>query len=116
MAMPWLMGGPLSGISLTGRSLIFPIDPKTNLPLIHMCTCTSAKKKMFQDRFKSKGTHDIGPCMSYDGEIDHYNQYELKKYILYCTPVTDETNQHLNNAQNELLHWHQKLCINMQDL
>ena len=30
--------------------------------------------------------------------------------------VTDETNQNLSSAQKELLHWHQKLCINMQDL
>ena len=30
--------------------------------------------------------------------------------------MADETNHNLDNAQKEILHWHQKLCINMQDL
>ena len=30
--------------------------------------------------------------------------------------MVDETHQNLNNARKELLHWHQKLFINMQDL
>ena len=54
--------------------------------------------------------------MSCDDKSDPYDQYKLKKVGLCCMSATDETNQNLDNAQKEILHWHQKLCINMQDL
>ena len=98
------------------RIIDIPIDPKTNLPLIHDFVCTSAEKTKFQDGFKSKGIHGSGLCVSCDDKPDPYDQYELKKAVLCCTSVADETNQNLDGAQKELLLWHQKLCINMQDL
>ena len=35
---------------------------------------------------------------------------------LYCVSVADEKNQNLSGPQRELLHWHHRLCLNMQDL
>ena len=73
------------------------------------------EKKEFQDRFKSTGILNSSLYISHDGEFDPCDQYELKKYILCCTYVADETNQNISNAQKNLLHWHQNLCINMRD-
>ena len=87
------------------------IDPGTNLPLIHDYFCTSSEKE-------KHGTHHVDNAVvlreKYVGSnIDNMDHYDLKKYILCCTSVADETNKNISGAQKEFLHWHQELCLNM---
>ena len=93
-----------------GRIVDIPIDPATNLPLFKDFVCTSEEQKSFE----AESMNNVCvPCMSAPNPFD---QYERKKALLCCNSVTDETNQNLSGSQKELLHWHQKLCVNMQDV
>ena len=44
------------------------------------------------------------------------DQYELNKSILCYTSVADKMNHNIIGAQKDLLHLHQKICLNIQDL
>ena len=87
-----------------------PIDPATNLPLFKDFVCTSEEQKLFE----SEPMNTI--CMPCKAAPDPLDQYEQTKALLCCSYVTDETNQNMSGSQKELLHWHQKLCVNMQDV
>ena len=93
-----------------GRIVDIPIDPATNLPLFKDFVCTSEEQKSFE----AESMNNVCvPCMSAPNPFD---QYVRKKALLCCNSVTEETNQNLSGSQKELLHWHQKLCVNMQDV
>ena len=90
------------------------IDPGTNIPLIHEFVCTSSEK----ENYGTQHVANAAVFLEQDVGSKHYHvdQYELKKSILCCASVVDETNQNLSGDHKELLHWHQKLCINIQDI
>ena len=91
-----------------------PIDLGTNLPLIHHFVCTSAEKENYGPQHVANAAVF---CEQYVGsKTDHMDQYEINKSILCYISVAYKTNQNLSGAQREILHWHQKLCLNMQDL
>ena len=96
------------------RIIDIPIDPVTNLPLFTDFVCTSDEKKKFESESMESINQVCMPCE--EKKNDHFDQYERKKALHHCTSVVDETNQNLSGTQRELLHWHHKLCLNMQDL
>ena len=94
-----------------GRIFDIPIDPATNLPLFKDFVCTSEEQNCFEA--ESMNTVCVPCIMSAPNPSD---QYERKKALFCCNSVTDETNQNLSGSQKELPHWHQKLCVNMQEV
>jgi len=62
-----------------------------------------------------KEIEEIQPCTVDEGGIDPID-YGRACAIKCFSSVADATNQNLTNAQKELLFWHQRLCLNMQDL
>ena len=67
-----------------------PIDPGTNLPLIHKKICASVEKEKYGPQNFSNATvfqeQDAGSKSYY------MDWYDFEKSILCCTSVADETN------------------------
>ena len=97
-----------------GRIIDIPIDPHTNLPLIHDFVCNEDEKKDFGAQFMNNMSEEhIAPVAL---NVEDRENHEQHCAVECCQCVADETNQNLSSAQKELLRWHQKLNINMADL
>ena len=79
-----------------------PIDPGTNLLLIHDFVCTSAEKENYGPQHVANSAVFLEQYVG--SKPYHMDQYDLKKSIIFCTSLADETNQNLSGAQKELLH------------
>ena len=79
------------------RIIDIPIDPGTNLPLIRDFVCTYAEREKYGPQ------HVVNAAVLHEKDVgsnpDHMDQYELKKSMLCCTSVADETNHNLSRAQ-----------------
>ena len=97
-----------------GKIIDIPIDPMTNLPLLRDFTCSEDEKQNHHGLAVVPPIEVVEPFLADDdgGPVD----YEVQCNLRCFTSVTDATNQHLSSAQKELRFWHQKLCLNMQDL
>ena len=74
-----------------------PIDPGTNLPLIHDFVCIYSEKEKYGPIHVSNAV--VFRKQDVESKPDHMDQYELKKSILCCTSVADETNKNLSGDQ-----------------
>ena len=98
-----------------GRLVDIELDNQSNLPLVHDFVCNSEEHRIEGTRFMN--SHSL-----YYNQTVSFNQQQVgsgegvNPVMFVGTCVTDETNQNLTGPQKELLHWHHKLCINMQDL
>eukprot|EP01082_Thalassiosira_pseudonana_P009463 g8665.t1 g8665 contig3:647373-650417(+) len=99
-------------------SVIVPIDPLSNLPVVAKCAVTETEKReigsylpsclSFSDRnFDLFGNWNVNalPC-DVDAEYAHYSR-------IMCPCVADEANVNLSGPQKELLLWHWKLGVSM---
>ena len=100
-----------------GRIIDIPIDARTNLPLLTDFVCSDEEKLQFN--FNGLNAlaeiEEIQPSAADEDGIGPID-YERACAIKCFSSVADATNQNLTSAQKELLFWHQKLCLNMQDL
>ena len=85
----------------------------TNLPLLRDFTCSEDEKQNHFGLSMVPHIAVVEPFLAHDdgGPLDYEVQCNSKCFTL----VTDATNQNLSSAQKELICWHQKLCLNMQD-
>ena len=100
-----------------GCIIDIPINHHTNLPLIHNSVCSLEDIKTHHDLFgtamTSIETVDMTPVEVNKAEVKTHERDCVRQC---CQCVAGESNQNLSGPQKELLHWHQKLCMNMQDL
>ena len=97
-----------------GRIIDVLIDPLTNLPLLWDFTCSEDEKQNHFGLAVVPPIAEVEPFLAGNdgGPVDYKVQCNLRCF----TSITDATNQNLSSAQKEFLFWHQKLCLNMQDL
>jgi len=99
------------------KSDCYPYRSKNNLPLLKDFVCSDEEKNNFS--FHGLNAYpefeEIQPCAVEEDGIDPID-YERACAIKCFSSVADATNQNLTSAQKELLFWHKKLCLNMQDL
>mmetsp|Transcript_4245 Transcript_4245/g.9634 ORF Transcript_4245/g.9634 Transcript_4245/m.9634 type:complete len:345 (+) Transcript_4245:2650-3684(+) len=98
-----------------GRIVDIPFCPDSNLPLFKDFVCSSEEKQIYGTRFKHSHALYINQAVSFNRQQVGASD-GLEPGIFVGTSVAGETNQNLPNQQKELLHWHHKLCMNMQDL
>ena len=78
------------------RIIDIPIDPGTNLPLIHVFVCTSTEKEKYGPKHVANAV--VFRKKYVGSKPDHMDQYEINKFILCCTSVAYETNHNLRGV------------------
>ena len=117
-----------------GEIIDIPIDPRTNLPLLHNFVCNEAEKRKFgpahahqaaSERHEVRqtvGTSTRASARSTKGQgrgtfPSEFDQLSEEDKCLHgCVCTSSKGNQNLSGPQRELLHWHHNLCLNMRDL
>jgi hypothetical protein len=119
-----------------GRIVDIAIDPVTNLPLLQDFLCSQDEKCEYGDQFLRSHVNQAYRCdfrtkssavvykstqnKEYAASLVELPSFELQSEeekshnLLSC--ADDPRNRNLSGPQRELLHWHQKLCLNMRDV
>lgn len=99
-----------------GPIVDIPICPYMNLPLLHNFVCSHEEKRehgLQYANFSAFQTTEFNPVTPDKAETEA-SEHDCAHRCCQC--VADQTSKNLSWPQKELLLWHTKLCLNMQDL
>ena len=120
-----------------GEIIDIPIDPRSNLPVLHDFVCSADEFEKFGPAHAHQANaepHVIYPLTPSERSLPSANHAtvnnkpskppkpkfddlsEEHKNLHCCGCAASPDNQNLSGPQRELLLWHSKLCLNMRDL